>query len=173
MPDITPPVGSPICSKRPEATGFASSRIDESGGNVRDGRCGRCRHWDWWRRPFSYPQGDRVRADALRATDRPRLLITSATPSAAHPRQLWREKHEISHSVGSVVGPARRDSTPGANRGLDQSGDDDKGGQVQRSRQRELGERTQPPMRQPRRARRERVEMKHDERSRKADTDGA
>ena len=43
---------------------------------------------------------------------------------------------------------------------------------VQRSRRRELGERTQSPMRQPRRARRERVEMKHDERSRKADTEG-
>ena len=44
--------------------------------------------------------------------------------------------------------------------------------QVQRRRRCELGERTQPPMRQPRRARRERVEIKHDERSRKADTEG-
>jgi hypothetical protein len=43
---------------------------------------------------------------------------------------------------------------------------------VQRNRRRELRERTQPPRRQPRRARRERVEMKHDERSRKADTEG-
>ena len=42
---------------------------------------------------------------------------------------------------------------------------------MQRSRRRELRQRTQPPMRQPRRARRERVEMKHDERTRKADTE--
>jgi hypothetical protein len=38
-------------------------------------------------------------------------------------------------------------------------------------RRREWRQRIQPPMRQPRRARRERVEMKHDERSRNADTE--
>ena len=44
---------------------------------------------------LSHSQGDRVRTDALRATDRARLLIASATPAAAHPRHLWREKHNM------------------------------------------------------------------------------
>ena len=57
-------------------------------------------------------------------------------------------------------------------RGLDQSRDDDNA-RVQCNRRRKLRQRTQPPMRQPRRARRERVKMKHDQRSRKSDAEGA
>ena len=70
---------------------------------------------------------------------------------------------------GDPFGSANVDAR--CRRGPDHSRDDDKG-DVQRSRRRELGECTQPPMRQPRRPRRERVEMKHDERSRKGDTEG-
>jgi hypothetical protein len=43
----------------------------------------------------SHSQSDRVRAHALGATDWSQLLISSATASAAYPRQLWREKHEV------------------------------------------------------------------------------
>ena len=55
-------------------------------------------------------------------------------------------------------------------RGFDQGRDDDNA-HVQRNGRREL-QGTQPLMRQPRRARRERIEIKHDERSRKAGTGG-
>ena len=56
-------------------------------------------------------------------------------------------------------------------RGLDQDRDDDKA-HVERNRRRELW-RPQPLIRQPRRTRRERVEIKHAGRYRKADTAGA
>jgi hypothetical protein len=59
----------------------------------------------------------------------------------------------------------------GCQNGLDRNRDDDQR-PVQRGRRRELRQRTQPPMRQSRRGRRELVEMKHDKRCRKADTEG-
>ena len=101
----------------------------------------------------------------MRATDRPRLLITSAPASAAHPRQLGREKHDMPHLCSLFGGRSDSANADGrCRRGLDQGRDDDHEGRVQHRRRRELSERTHPPMRQPRRARRERVEMKHDER---------
>ena len=54
----------------------------------------------------------------------------------------------------------------------DQSRDDDKA-HVQRSRCRDLGQGREAPVRQPRRARRERVEMEHDETTGKPDTERA
>jgi hypothetical protein len=73
-------------------------------------------------------------------TDLAQLLITSATPSAAYPRQLWREKHKMpnvrSLLVGDRFGSAKVDAR--CRRGLDQSRDDEKG-HVQRSRRRKLG----------------------------------
>ena len=71
--------------------------------------------------------------------------------------------------AGDRFGPATVDAR--CRPGRDQCRSDHNG-QVQRSRRRQLGQRTQPRTRQPRRARRERVEIKHDERSRKAGTEG-
>jgi hypothetical protein len=108
----------------------------------------------------------------LRATDWSRLLIAPATPARPRPWQLWREKHKMPNLRALLLadrfGSASVDAR--CRRGLDHSRDDDKG-HVQRSRRPELCQRSQP-MWQPRRARRPRVEIKHGERSRKADTEG-
>ena len=48
---------------------------------------------------FSRSQRDLVRPDALGATDRPRLLIASATASAPCSRRLWREKHDVRNQL--------------------------------------------------------------------------
>jgi hypothetical protein len=57
----------------------------------------------------------------------------------------------------------------GCQRGLDDSRDDDNR-QVRRCRRGKLRQRSQPPMRQPRRRRRELIETQHNERSGKVDT---
>jgi hypothetical protein len=97
------------------------------------------------------------------------LLIAAAATAAACPRQLWREKHDVLDLlVDGRSGTAGLDAR--RRRGLDQRRDDDSA-HVQRYRRCDLW-RTQL-MRQPRSARRERVEMKHDQRCRKADTVGS
>ena len=107
-----------------------------------------------------HPQGDRVGADALRATDVLRPLIASATSAAGRPWQFCHEKHEP--DVGSVVGDQFGASVdPGANVAASEAAMRTKA--TCSTVDAASGVSAPTAMRQPRCARRERVEVKHDQ----------
>ena len=139
-------------------------------GHVLDGRRGSRRTGRCWRL-LSHPKGHRIRAYALGATDWLRLLITSATTALPRPLQFGREKHEMPNVSSRLVGdrsgsptlmPAPSwSSRPRWRRGSDAARPTPRAGS-----EGPTGDGATAA------ARRARVEMEHDERSRKADTEG-
>jgi hypothetical protein len=116
----------------------------------------RCRRREC--RRLSRPKGDCVRPETLSSPDRSGLFVPASSPATADAR-LQREEHDLPYGLldGWTGSPGL---AGGLRRTLDQNHRDDQRG-VECGRSHQLPD--LPPTRQLRRARREVVEMEHDD----------